>query len=330
MAPAWRDTMPGSSADPAEQLFPGFVPLATPAPRRSGSASAVPATRRSPGSVPAARPLPTPAAHDAGPAPVTPSPGLPAALLGAFGIAGLALLLELLPRTGLVAAQHLPPLSVILSALALEAADPVFWFSLYETLRGWAIGLAVAVGAGLVLGIPIGLLARARLATASTIEFLRPIPSVALVPLAVLLFGTDLMATLLLVVYAAFWQVLVQVIAGVRDIDPVAADTARVFRLGPLARLRHVIWPSALPYVLTGVRLGATVALVLAVTGELVIGSPGLGKQIAVAQSSGAVASMYALILVTGLIGMAVNLGFTALGRKVLAWHPTVRGDLLR
>ena len=79
---------------------------------------------------------------------------------------------------------------------------------------------------------------------------------------------------------------------------------------------------------MTGVRLAATIALVLAITAELVIGSPGLGKEIAVAQSSGAVASMYALVVVTGLIGVAVNLLARVLERRALAWHTSVRGEL--
>src|SRR5690606_9768643 len=131
--------------------------------------------------------------------------------------------------------------------------------------------------AGVVLGIVIGSAPLLRAATASTIEFLRPIPSVALIPLAVLLFGTDMRSTLLLVVYASFWQVLVQVLYGVRDVDPVADQTARMYRFRPLTRVRKVIWPTALPYVMTGFRLGASVALILEITGELIIGSPGLG-----------------------------------------------------
>ena len=71
-----------------------------------------------------------------------------------------------------------------------------------------------------------------RAATASTIEFLRPIPSVALIPLAVVLYGTGMRSTLLLVVYASFWQVLVQVLHGVADVDPVARETAQSYRLG--------------------------------------------------------------------------------------------------
>jgi ABC-type nitrate/sulfonate/bicarbonate transport system permease component len=145
----------------------------------------------------------------------------------------------------------------------------------------------------------------------------------------VLLYGTGARSTLLLVVYASFWQVLMQVLYGVRDVDPVARETARSYRFRPLTRVRTVIWPTALPYVMTGFRLGAAVALILEITGELVIGSPGLGRQIAVAQSSDAVPAMYALVIVVGLIGVIVNVGVRAIERRVLRWHPSVRREVV-
>ncbi|PRY57908.1 ABC-type nitrate/sulfonate/bicarbonate transport system permease component [Glycomyces artemisiae] len=252
---------------------------------------------------------------------------VPPLLLGAAGVAAALLAGQVLPLTPLVNPRYFPTTSAVLAALADDLARAEFWRALADTMTAWAAGLAIAVAAGAALGILIGSLPPVRAATASTIEFLRPIPSVALVPLAVLLFGTRLPSTLLLVVYAAFWQVLVQVLAGVRDVDPVAADTAKSLRLTKWQRLAHLAWPTALPYLMTGVRLAATVALVLAVTAELVIGSPGLGHEIAVAQTSGAAERMYALILVAGALGVAVNLGVRALEREVLAWHPSVRGE---
>jgi ABC-type nitrate/sulfonate/bicarbonate transport system permease component len=249
-------------------------------------------------------------------------------LLGLAGLGGFLLLLEVAPRIGLVPERYLPPTSQILGALADELQEPSFWVALGDTLAGWAIGLGLALVAGIGLGLLIGSVPALRAATASTIEFLRPIPSVALIPLAVLLFGTDLRSKLLLVVYAAFWQVLIQVLYGVQDVDPVAMDTAHSYRLGRWARIRHVVWPTTLPYAVTGFRLAAAVALVLAVTAELIIGSPGLGKEIAVAQTSGAVPAMYALVVVTGLLGVAVNVLARALERRVLAWHPSARREV--
>ncbi|GKQ41900.1 ABC transporter permease [Streptomyces sp. A012304] len=250
------------------------------------------------------------------------------AALGAAGLAAFLALGEAVPRLGLVEEAYFPPTSRIADALGAELTDGAFWTALGDTLTGWAIGLAIAVGAGVVAGVTISVVPHLREATASTIEFLRPIPSVALIPLAVLLHGTGLRSVLLLVVYASFWQVLVQVVYGVQDVDPVAEETARSYGLGPWARIRHVLWPTALPYVMTGVRLAAAVALILAVTAELVIGAPGLGARIAVAQASQAVPEMYALIVVAGLLGLLINVGARTVERRALAWHQSVRGEV--
>lgn len=266
--------------------------------------------------------------RDALPPKVRKRPGGENALLGLAGLVVFLALGELVPRTGLVSADYFPPTSRIVGALASEAADGAFWTALGDTLTGWALGLLIATVGGVVVGIVLTVVPHLREATASTVEFLRPIPSVALIPLAVLVFGTDLSSTLLLVVYAGFWQVLVQVLYGVQDVDPVAEETARSFGLGPWARVRYVLWPTALPYVMTGVRLAAAVALVLAVTAELVIGAPGLGARIAVAQTSQAVPEMYALVVVTGLLGLLINLGARAVEHRALAWHQSIRGEL--
>ncbi len=247
------------------------------------------------------------------------------AVLGTLGLLGVGAVLEVIPRTGLVSPRYLPPSSEIAVALVREAAGAAFWRALLDTAIGWALGLAIAVVAGVVLGVVLGSVRALRAATASTIEFLRPIPSVALIPVAVLLFGAQLRSVLLLVVYAAFWPMLLQVIHGVADVDPVARDTALSYRFTAWAKIRYVLWPTGLPYIMTGLRLSAAVALILAITAELVIGAPGLGKEIGLAQASSAVPAMYALILVVGLFGVAVNVGFRALERHTLAWHTSVR-----
>ncbi|MDP9796688.1 ABC-type nitrate/sulfonate/bicarbonate transport system permease component [Catenuloplanes nepalensis] len=248
-------------------------------------------------------------------------------LLGLAGLGGFVLLLEVIPRAGLVPSRYLPPAAEIAVALGGELADAGFWAALRDTLSGWVLGLLIAAVAGVVLGLLIGAVPVLRELTASTIEFLRPIPSVALIPLVVVLYGASLQSKLVLVVYAAFWQMLVQVLYGVRDVDPVADETARAYGLGRAARIRHVLWPTALPYVMTGLRLAAAVALILCVTGELGIGAPGLGARIAVAQSSGAIPDLYALIVVTGLLGVAINVGARAVERHALRWHQSVRGE---
>jgi len=248
-------------------------------------------------------------------------------LQASIGLIGFAAVLELAPRLGLVSPRFLPPFSTIAVALANEIQQPNFWAALAFTLRSWVIGLTISVVAGASLGILIGSSALLQAVTRSTIEFLRPIPSVALIPVAILLFGTTLQSNLVLVIYASFWQVLIQVLSGVQDVDPVARETAQSYRFGHWALIRHVIWPTTLPYLMTGIRLAASVALILAITAELTIGTPGLGRELSLAQSGGAVAVMYAYLIVMGLIGVLVNVVARRLERSVMPWHPSLRAD---
>ncbi len=248
-------------------------------------------------------------------------------LQGLSGLIGFAALLEIVPRIGIVSPDYLPPFSAIVVALFKEMKTATFWTALSDTLEAWAIGLVISVVAGVAIGIAIGSSRLLRRLTHSTIEFLRPIPSVALIPLAVLLFGSQIQSTLVLVVYASFWPVLIQVLYGVQDVDPVARETARSYGLGTWAQIRYVTWPTTLPYLMTGIRLAAAVALILAITSEVAIDTQGLGKEISDTESGGAVAIMYAYVIVAGIIGVIVNLGARALERRVLAWHPSVRLD---
>lgn len=250
-------------------------------------------------------------------------------LLGVVGILGFLLIWESIPRLGFVEPRFLPPASEVISALVTNFGSTTFWIAVGETLLAWGIGLTMAILLAVILGFIIGYSAFLRKFTNSTVEFLRPIPSVALIPLAVLLFGVRIESTLMLVVYASFWQVFIQVLYGVADVDNVAMQTAKSYGLGTLARVRHVVFPTALPYLMTGIRLAAAVALILAITAELIIGSPGLGREIALSQSGGAVADMYALVLATGLIGVVINLLMRWIERKTLSWHSSVRSEVI-
>ena len=228
-------------------------------------------------------------------------------------------------RAGVLPARGFPPVSEVAARLLGELPHAAFWADVGLTLEGWGLGLALAT----LLAVPAGLLiGSSRLAYRmgrAPIEFLRPIPSVALIPLAVLMFGTQLPNKLFLVTFASTWPLLFQAIYGVQDVDPVAQDTARSFGFGRLQRLYLVTLPSASPYLATGLRISSSVALILAVTSELVVGVPGLGRTINLAASSGDYSLMYALIAVTGLLGIALNETFRRVEARALRWHPSQR-----
>ncbi len=238
----------------------------------------------------------------------------------------LLLLWELVVRAGLIPETSIPPASASLGELVTELGQATLWKAVGNTLQGWVIGLGLAVALGVPAGILIGSSRWAYRALRVPIEFLRPIPSVALIPLAVLVYGTGLESKVFLATFACFWPMLIQTIYGVQDVDPVATDTARSFGLGRLERMWRITVPSAVPYIATGIRISSAVALILAVTAELVIGAAGLGREINVARSGGNLDVMYALIVATGLLGWLLNLTTTAGERRVLHWHPSQRG----
>jgi ABC-type nitrate/sulfonate/bicarbonate transport system permease component len=243
-----------------------------------------------------------------------------------LGVLVTLVVFELVPLSGLIDRHYFPPVLDMLRALVDEVKTGGFWTAVGQTMEGWALGLGIACAVAIPVGIVVGSSVLAYRSLRAVIEFLRPIPSVALIPLAVLVYGTGLQSKVFLAVYASFWPVLVQALYGVQDVDPVAMDTARSFGFGPAQRMLRVTLPSATPYIATGVRISAAVALILAVTAELVIGAPGLGREINVAREGGATDLMYALIIVTGLLGWLVNVLFTRLERRVLHWHPSQRG----
>ena len=226
---------------------------------------------------------------------------------------------------GVISPRLFPSFTATLAAVVSEAATPGFWADVANTLEGWAIGLALAAAVAIPAGILIGSSRPGYRALRALIEFLRPIPSVALIPLAILVYGTGFNTKLFLVVFASFWPVLFQAIYGVQDVDPVAEDTARAFGFDRWRRLYLVTLPSAAPYIATGLRISSAVALILAVTAELVVGAPGIGKSISAAQSGGDYPLMYGLIAVAGCLGLLLNSAFSGLEARLLRWHPSQR-----
>jgi NitT/TauT family transport system permease protein len=154
------------------------------------------------------------------------------------------------------------------------------------------------------------------------VEFLRPIPSVALIPLAVLIFGTGTQMRVFVMTFAAIWPILFNTIYGLMEVDPLAKETARSYGSGRLAVVLRVSLPSAAPFVLTGVRLAAAIALILEVTAELFGGGGrGIGTVISVAiYGSGQKDVVLAATLVAGLLGLLANLVLEYAGRRGMVW----------
>jgi len=247
------------------------------------------------------------------------------AVVFVLSIASALVVWELVSRAGLIAERDLPAMTTTVQKLWELMQTHEFWVALAQTVRGWALGLGVAI----LLAVPIGIVLGSNDLLASAfrvpIEFLRPIPSAALIPLLFLTLGTTLRSEVFLAAFGAFWPLLVQTMYGVRDVDPVAVDTARAFHIPRLSRLYRITLPGAVPYIATGIRIASTVALILAFTAELFMGLPGLGAQVNYAQSYGLHEELYAYALATGFLGLAIHLLSTGFERRALRWHPSQR-----
>jgi NitT/TauT family transport system permease protein len=235
----------------------------------------------------------------------------------------IALLSELLGRAGIVDRSFLPPASSIIARAVGLLFDSTFLSDLWETIRAWAIGLAIAVVGGVPLGLLLGSVPVLNTGVRAIVEFLRPIPSVALIPLVSLILGTGVRTEVTLIVYAAMWPVLFNTIYGLQDVDPVARETVRAYGFGRFAVIRLVDLPSAAPFIATGVRLAAAIALILAVGTEILSGfGSGIGVFIAQAQQSvDGTTDVLAGTLWAGALGLIINLLLVRLERHLFRWH---------
>jgi NitT/TauT family transport system permease protein len=235
----------------------------------------------------------------------------------------LALLLvwELLVRAGVLSSRSLPPPTAIAAAFAEDVREPALWLALYSTLWSWAIGLLAVIVVGVPVGLLLGTSRFAYRATQPSFEFVRTIPSIAALPLLILIFGTGSRLAAVMVFLGSVWPVLIQTMYGVQDVDPATKDTGRAYGLSPTRLFTHIVVPSALPYIATGVRLAAVMGLLLSVASSLIAGGGGIGFLITNASFSGVPELAYARIVLTGIVGLLLTLLLTLLESRFLFWH---------
>ena len=244
-----------------------------------------------------------------------------------YGAAGAALILvawQLAASQGLFG-SGLPTPVAALASLAGKVTTSQFWVDTALTVGLAAGGLAISQVIGILLGVLIGTFDAARAALLVVLEFLKPIPPIVILPLGVLVLGPTGSMALLLVVFGCAIAISIQVIAGVHDADPVARDTARAYGLSSFETLLRVTLPGALPFVGTAIRISAPASLVIVVVAGLLGGAPGLGRNLYQAQSAGDYPSVYALVIVLGVLGLISQTLSTAVERRILHWHPSFR-----
>jgi NitT/TauT family transport system permease protein len=245
-------------------------------------------------------------------------------LRGATGVVVVLLAGELVGRVGLVDESFLPPSSTVLARAGQLVTDGGFLGDVAFTLGGWSSGLLIATLVAVPAGVLLGSLPLVDSAARVLVEFLRPIPAVALIPLALLVIPDQGAMERVLAAYAATWPILINTIYGAGDVDPVARDMARCFGLSRVAILSRIWLPSVAPFVATGVRLASSVALIVTITTELISGGGGDGLGQFIFDASGSpdgAADVFAAVVVTGALGLLLDVLLRYAERRAFRWH---------
>jgi sulfonate transport system permease protein len=233
-----------------------------------------------------------------------------------FPLAALAAF-EWYARTAGSDSDALAPPTAALRALGAALMDGSLLEATAFTLSSAALGLALAAALGIVLGIALGLSRRAAHLSFLSIEVFRPVPSVALIPLAMLVFGFGHALEFSIVAFAAFWPMLILTQAAVRQVEPRLLEVSRVLGLSPVQRGVKIILPAIVPRLFVALRLGVAVSLVVAVTVEIAANPHGMGYAMMIAQQSLEPALMLAWLFWIGVVGYSINAAALRLERAV-------------
>jgi ABC-type nitrate/sulfonate/bicarbonate transport system permease component len=254
---------------------------------------------------------------------------------------GLGLVLILLWQYAAVRAGSIffpPPLEILTRGAELWLSGPpsriflgdgVFQDVIPSVLRllgGWVLAVAIGVPLGIMIG-------RSRIAadlTNPSLQFLRAIPGPALIPVFIILLGTETTMRVILIAFGSVWPILLNTIEGTRTVDPVQLDTALAYRLPARARLWRIVLPAAMPKIFAGLRVSLSLAVILMVVSELVASTNGIGYRIQNAQIMFLLTDMWCGIVLLGLLGYSLNWIFLKIEDRALAWHRGARGQAAR
>lgn len=216
---------------------------------------------------------------------------------------------------------YFPSLRTIMTTFADTWMFTRFGSDVVPSMARFAYGLGIALVIGITVGTVLGLVPTLRRAFDPILDFFRALPKPALLPLAIVIFGVGDGMKIFIIAFGTVWPILLNTTDGVRGVDPMLHDMARVFGLTRWQRLWQIILPAASPQMFVGIRLSLSIGLILMVVSEMVASTNGLGFFVLLSQQTFAIPQMWSGIILLGIIGYAVNLVFLAFERRVLRWH---------
>ena len=237
----------------------------------------------------------------------------------------LLVLWQIASQSGWLSHRILPaPSAVARSAVELAASGELLRHVRTSTARALT-GFAVGGGLGLALGLLTGLSRWAETLLDSTIQMVRNIPSLALIPLVILWFGIDETAKLFLVALGVFFPIYINTLHGVRTVDPQLIEMGRIYGMSERELFRRVIFPGALPSIFVGLRFALGIMWLTLIVAETIAASSGLGYMAMQAREFMQIDVVVLSILIYALLGKLADTASRVLERLTLAWHPAFR-----
>jgi ABC-type nitrate/sulfonate/bicarbonate transport system permease component len=221
---------------------------------------------------------------------------------------------------------YFPPLAVIGERFVdLWLFDRVTQ-DLLPSLRRLAVGYGLCVVLGVGLGLVLGAFRLVQQAVQPFMEFLRVLPSVALIPFGILVFGIGDTMKVFIIVVGAIWPILLNTIDGVRGVDRGMLEMARAYSVSRWGRIRDIVIPATMPRVAAGMRTSLSIAIILMVVSEMVASRDGVGYFVLESQRRFAISDMWTGIVMLGIVGYLANFLFVQVERRVLRWHRESKG----
>ena len=189
--------------------------------------------------------------------------------------------------------------------------------SIYRAFCGYLLAILI----GVILGTLTGTIRWVSDLLDITVELLRPMPSVALVPIAILLFGTSNLYNISIITFGCTWPIFVNTFEGTRSVDTQWIDTARIYGATRYDLLRKVVVPAALPYIVSGLRVSLATSIIVVTVTEMLASFKGLGFFIMDTYNGYRIPQMYSGIITIGLVGYGLNWLFMTAEGRLMAWH---------
>lgn len=242
--------------------------------------------------------------------------------LGAIAFASFLLAIwQLMAVFEVISPLFFPSPSRTLGELWSQIASGQIWTPFFSTVLrmfyGWVVASLLGVGLGALIA---GSLLSKRL-FAPILEFLRPMPASAIIPVAILAFGLSNTMSTAVIAFGSIWPVLLAAVQGFSSVEPRLLELADAMRMTAWDRFRKVSLPSAMPDILAGARVGLAIALILAVVTEMQASLPGLGQSILMAQRSYRTPELYAGVVMLGVIGFGASMLLQWIERRILRWR---------